>query len=154
MSHNNGHKPTNPIVRALHRRMARVEMAPTPKGKTYSARVVKVESVQSGNMEMAFVLFLEVRTPHEYRGKALAHAIRFDPDRPATFKAGIAEFERCGLTPEEMLRAPIPTLLTGRTLRFRYTPPTAPERVDYRIEIEGCAWDGTPGKPTEQREGK
>jgi hypothetical protein len=84
----------------------------------------------------------------------LAHAIRFDPDRPATFKASIAELERCGLTGQQMMKQSIPDLLTGRTLRVRYTPPAHKGNTDYRIEIVDCAFDGRPAKPTEQREGK
>lgn len=128
--------------RAVHRRMAQVALPATPEGQTYSARVVGVEAVTPAGGEFGFLMFLEVRTPHAYRGKLLAHAIRLDPDRPATFKAAVLELHRCGLSTQEIVRGDVPTVLTGRTLRFRFTPETAEGREDYRIEIVSCAWAG------------
>ena len=128
--------------RAVQRRMAQVALPPTPEGQTYSARVVGVEAITPAGGEFGFLIFLEVRTPHAYRGKVLAHAIRLDPDRPATFKAAVLELHRCGLSTQEIVRGNVPDALAGRTLRLRFTPETAGGREDYRIEIVSCAWAG------------
>lgn len=115
----------------------------SPVGKPYSARVIDCDFVVAQNMEMAWIIVMEVRTPRPYRGHPLVWAIRLDADRPESFRDAVLTLTRCGVDPKLQWEGEIPAEMKGRTLTFNYTPaqmsPLGGVEQE-RVEIVGCVF--------------